>query len=236
MEIRYIQGQVGTLKLGKIWFLIILAPNVLSTYCCFLSVLIINSMVDKWWLSHSMSSTYTSSQSTLRKSFLLLFVIHLLNFTRVAISFYKYLFSYTKYVIFGQQEILQAFSYIPLKYLLHVLRTSVLSSGKSHFSSSSSFPAAAAAAKSLQLYPTLCDPIDGSPPGSTIPGILQVRTLKRVAISFSNAWKWKVKVKPFSHVRLLATPWTAAYQVPPSMGFSRQEDWSGLPLPSLAPD
>ena len=78
---------------------------------------------------------------------------------------------------------------------------------------------AAAAAKSLQSCPTLCDPIDGSPPGSPIPGILQARTLEWVAISFSNAWKWKVKVKALSHVRLFATPWTAAYQAPPSMGF-----------------
>ena len=92
--------------------------------------------------------------------------------------------------------------------------------------------AAAAAAKSLQSCPTLCDPGDSSPPGSTVPGILQARTLEWVAISFSNAWKWKVKVKPLSRVRLFATPWTAAYQAPPSMGFSRQEYWSGLPLPS----
>ena len=91
---------------------------------------------------------------------------------------------------------------------------------------------AAAAAKSLQSCPTLCDPIDSSPPGSAIPGILQARTLEWIAISFSNAWKWKVKVKSLSHVRLFATPWTAAYQAPPSMGFSRQEYWSGVPLPS----
>ena len=91
---------------------------------------------------------------------------------------------------------------------------------------------AAAAAKSLQSCPTLCDPIDGSPPGSAIPGILQARTLEWVAISFSIVWKWKVKVKSLSHVRLVATPWTAAYQAPPSMGFSRQEYWSGVPLPS----
>ena len=69
----------------------------------------------------------------------------------------------------------------------------------------------AAAAKSLQSCPTLCDPIDGSPPGSPVPGILQTRTLEWVAISFSNAWKWKVKVKSLSHIQLLATPWTAAY-------------------------
>ena len=89
--------------------------------------------------------------------------------------------------------------------------------------------AAATAAKSLQACPTLCDPIDGSPPGSSIPGILQARIPEWVAISFSNAWKWKVKVKSLSRVWLLATPWTAAYQAPPSMGFSKQEYWSGVP-------
>ena len=88
--------------------------------------------------------------------------------------------------------------------------------------------------KSLQSCLTPCDPTDGSPPGSAVPGILQARTLEWVAISFSNAWKWKVKMKSLSRVRLLATPWTAAYQAPPSMGFSRQEYWSGLPLPSLS--
>ena len=76
---------------------------------------------------------------------------------------------------------------------------------------------AAAAAASLQSCRTLCNPIDGSPP-----------------ISFSSAWEWKVKVNLFSLVRLLATPWTAAHQAPPSMGFSRQEYWSGLSLPSEA--
>ena len=91
---------------------------------------------------------------------------------------------------------------------------------------------AAAAAKSLQSCPTLCDPIDGSPSGSPVPGILQARTLEWVAISFSSAWKWKVKVKSLSRVRPSATPWTAAFQAPPSMGFSSQEYWSGVPLPS----
>ena len=86
-------------------------------------------------------------------------------------------------------------------------------------------------AKSLQSCPTLCDPIDGSPPGFPVPGILWARTLEWVAISFSNAWKWKVKVKLLSRVRPSATPWTAAFQAPPSMGFSRQEYWSGVPLP-----
>ena len=92
--------------------------------------------------------------------------------------------------------------------------------------------AAAAAAKSLQSCPTLCNPMDSSPPGSPVPGILQARTLEWVAIYFSNAWKWKVKVKSLSCVRLLATPWTAAHQAPLSTGFSRQEYWSGVPLPS----
>ena len=88
------------------------------------------------------------------------------------------------------------------------------------------------AAKSLQSCLTLCDPLDGSPPGSAVPGILQARILEWAAISFSNAWKCKVKVKLFSHVRLFVTPWTAAHQAPLPMGFSRQEYWSGLPLPS----
>ena len=85
----------------------------------------------------------------------------------------------------------------------------------------------AAATKSLQLCPTLCDPIDGSPPGSPFPGILQARTLEWAAISFSNAWKWKVKVKSLS-----LSDSSAAYQAPPSMGFYRQEYWNGVPLPS----
>ena len=86
-------------------------------------------------------------------------------------------------------------------------------------------------AKSLQSCPTLCNPTDGSPPGSPVPGILQARALEWVAISFSNAWKWKVEVKSLSRVRPSVTPWTAALQAPPSMGFSRQEYWSGVPLP-----
>ena len=93
--------------------------------------------------------------------------------------------------------------------------------------------AAAAAAKSLQSCLTLWDPIDGSPPGSPVPGILRARTLEWVAISFSNAWKWKVKGMSLSRVQLLATPWSAAYQAPAPMGFSRQEYWSWVPLPSL---
>ena len=89
-----------------------------------------------------------------------------------------------------------------------------------------------AAAKSLQSCPTLCDPVDSSLSGSPVPGILQARILEWVAISFSNAWRWKVKAEPLSRVWLWATPWTAAYRAPPSMGFSRQEYWSGVPLPS----
>ena len=104
---------------------------------------------------------------------------------------------------------------------------------KNHFWLSGTIEAfaAAAAAKSLQSCLTLCDPIDGSPPGSPVPGILQARVLEWAAISFSNAWKWKVKMKSLSHAWLLATPWTAARQAPPPMGFSKQEYWSGLPLP-----
>ena len=85
-----------------------------------------------------------------------------------------------------------------------------------------------------QSCPTLCAPRDSSPIGSSVPGILQARTLEWVAISFSNAWKWKGKVKSLIRVRLFATPWTAAYQAPPSVGFSRPEHWNGLPLPSPA--
>ena len=92
--------------------------------------------------------------------------------------------------------------------------------------------ATAAAAKSLQSCPTLCDPIDGSPTGCPVPGILQARTLEWVAISFSSAWKWKVKVKSLSRVWPSPTPWTAAYQAPLSMGFSSQEYWSGVSSPS----
>ena len=95
------------------------------------------------------------------------------------------------------------------------------------------FPVAAAA-KSLQSCPTLCNPIDGSPPGSSFPRILQAKTLEWGAISFSNVWKWKVKVMSLSVIWLLATPWTAAHQAPRSMGFTMQEHWSGVLLPSLS--
>ena len=135
------------------------------------------------------------------------------------------------------QQMLAIWSLVPLPFL-----KPAWTSGSSRFTycwslawriSSITLLECAAAAKSLQSCPTLCDPIDGSPPGSPIPGILQARTLECVAISFSNAWKWKVKVKSLSRVRPSATPWTAAFQAPPSMGFSRREYWSGVPLPWL---
>ena len=131
---------------------------------------------------------------------------------------------------------------VPQPYLLHLLPPSRLkvmglqggpSSWAQHSGTSLSLEVftSLAAAKSLQSCPTLCNPTDGSPPGSPVPGILQARTLEWAAIS-SNAWKWKVKVKSLSRFRLFATPWNAAYQAPPSIGFSRQEYWSGVPLPS----
>ena len=86
--------------------------------------------------------------------------------------------------------------------------------------------------EATQLCLTLCDPIDGSPSGSPVPEILQARTLEWIAISLPNAWKRKVKVKSLNRVRLFETPWTAAHQAPQSMGFSKQEYWSEVPLPS----
>jgi len=127
---------------------------------------------------------------------------------------------------------------IPLKKLCHLKwsqRTMAIKWNFSGFKSSDLYYISCAVVvvvKSLQSCPTLGDPIDGSPPGSPVPGILQARTLEWVAISFSNAWKWKVKVKSLSRVWLFVIPWTAAYQAPPSMGFSRQEYWSGVPSPS----
>ena len=113
-----------------------------------------------------------------------------------------------------------AMAWWPLLFLAHL------------FLAASGLYTISAAAKSFQSSPTLCDPIDSSPPGSTVPGILQARTLEWVAIFFSNAWRWKVKVKSLSRFQLWVTPWSAAYQAPPSLGFSRQEYWSGVPLPS----
>ena len=123
---------------------------------------------------------------------------------------------------------IQVYALMPKKLKQNISRTNTLKRCPLHHLS------ALLSAKSIQLCPTLCDPMDGSPSGSPVPGILQARTLERVAISFSNAWKWKVKVKSLSHVQLFATPWTAAHLAPPSMGFSRQESWSGVPLPSPA--
>ena len=117
--------------------------------------------------------------------------------------------------------------YILLWYLLHFLLIKVIPWDVYFYTRHRFF-----AAKSLQSCLTLWDSIDGSPPGPAVPGILQARTLEWVAISFSNACKWKVKVKSLSHIQLSATPWTAAYQAPPSMRFSRQKYWSGVPLPS----
>ena len=139
-----------------------------------------------------------------------------------------------------QFQLLSGYSQICLTHLS--LFYSILNMSQTSWNSTSEyFTVAAAAAKSLQSCPTLCpscptlcDPTDSSPPGSPVPGILQARTLEWVAISFSSAWKWKVKVKSLSHVWLLATPWAATYQASPSMGSSRQEYWSGVPWPSLA--
>ena len=108
----------------------------------------------------------------------------------------------------------------------------ILFENRFHSAAHVKYNGAAAAANLLQSCLTLCDPIDCSSPGSPIHRILQARTLEWVPIPFSNAWKWKVKVKSLNRVRLFATPWTAAYQAPPSMGFSRQEYWSWVPSPS----
>ena len=125
------------------------------------------------------------------------------------------------------------FILIPVSLTISISQCNCFLSPRYILKASISQVAAAAPAKSLQSCPTLCDPRDSSPPGSPIPGILQARALEWVAISFSNAWKWKVKVKSLCRVRLLVTPWTATHQAPPSIGFSRQQYWSGVTLPSL---
>ena len=123
-------------------------------------------------------------------------------------------------------------TFFPNELLLKTTPPNFLLPSIKHCSPLYSLDLSTAAAKLLQSCTTLYDPIDGGPPGSPVPGILQARTLEWVAISFSNAWKGKVKVKSLCRVQLFATPWSAAYQAPPSMGFSRQEYWSGVPLPS----
>jgi len=134
------------------------------------------------------------------------------------------------------QWILAIWSLVPLPFL-----SPAWTSGSSRFTYSWSLAwrilsitllACAAAAKSLQPCLTRYNPIDGSPPGSPVPGILQARTLEWVVISFSKSWKWKLKVNSLSRVWLLVTPWTAAHQAPLSMGVSRWEYWSESPVPS----
>ena len=140
-------------------------------------------------------------------------------------------------VIFPNQNLYRSAKYTSVQFSCSVVSGSLWSHGLQHtrLPCPSPTPAATATTKSLRSCLTLCDPRDSSPPGSPVPGILQARTLEWVAISFSNAWKWKVKVKSLSSIQLLATPWTVAYQAPPSMGFSRPEYWSGVPLPSPSP-
>ena len=124
-------------------------------------------------------------------------------------------------------------NYLRCSMLIHLLQTCVIFLFPLYVLISPSHTLLdAAAAKLRQSCPTLCDPTDGSPTGSSVPGILQARILEWVAIPFSNAWKWKAKVKSLSRVWLCATPQTAAHPAPPSMGLSRQEYWSGVPLPS----
>ena len=161
----------------------------------------------------------TLSQSSLRLSSFLLILFSLF----LSASFISTTLSSTSLILSFASVILLL---IPSRVLL-ISFIALFVIDRLFFISSSS-----AAAKSLQSCLTLCNPIDGLLPGSSVPGILQERILEWVAISFSNAWKWKVKVKLLSHVWLLATSWTAAYQAPLSMGFSRQEYWSGVPLPS----
>ena len=154
------------------------------------------------------------------------------NFKRIS-PLFKFLYTnfYINiyYFVYGSSTVLNW--HLFLNRQAPKLRTKAVSSFKG-----ATFPCftlmPAAVAKSLQSCPTLCNPIDSSPPGSPVPGILQKRTLEWVAIYFPNAWKWKVKVKSLGCVWPSVTPWTADHQVPPSMGFSKQEYWSGVPLPS----
>ena len=164
-----------------------------------------NSVLLTWWISHSGSEEWPTELQT-----------HLHKESRaMMLGLYPYTLSlnWIQTSPWGLPKFIFSEIYLFLKRLSKVIP-------------------AAAAAKSFQSCPTLCDHTDGSPIGSSVPGILQGRLLEWVAISFSNAWKWKVKGKSLSCVRLLATPWTVAHQAPPSMRFSRQEHWSGFPFPS----
>ena len=196
-----------------------------TSNCCFLTCIQISHEVGKVvWYSHPL------------RNFPQFIVIHTVKefdiVNKAEVDVFLELTSF-----FDIQWMLAIWSLVPLPFLNPAWTT-----GSSRFTycwslawrilSITLLACAAAAAKSLQSCPTLCDLIDGSPPGSSVPGILQARTLEWVAISFSNAWKWKVKGKSLSCVRLFATPWTPAYQALPSMGFSRQEYWSGVPSPS----
>ena len=178
-----------------------------------------------WWNTHT--HTHTHTEESLRVKLFLSFFFFLVSCT--SLFFWNYPSIVLSVFPTALYDIVEL---VTLTALNKVLRRPGAIIWRAFVSALPSGTAAAAAAKSLQSCPTLLDLIDGSPPGSPIPGILQTRTLQWVAISFSNAWKWKVKGKSLSCVRLLATSGTAAYQAPPSMGFSRQEYWSGVPLPS----
>ena len=183
-----------------------------SSNCCFLTYMQVSQEAGKVvWYSHLFINTYKiiyiNNQNNRNTNSLQIFVEHL--------PFYIILYCLFK---------------INFYWIIVALQCCVILYCLSSVNNVTVF--LCAAAKSLQSCPTLCDPIDGSPLGSSVPGILQARTLEWVAISSSNAWKCKVKVKSLSRIWLLATPWTAAYQAPPSTGFSRQEYWNGVPLPS----
>ena len=174
-------------------------------------------------LSHSIVSLF-SLHWFLRKAFLSLLAICWNSaFKWVYLSFSPLLFPFSSFTAICKTSSGNHFAFLHFFFWgLVLIPVSYTVSPTSIHSSSGTLSirsAAAAAAKSLQSCPTLCDHIVGSPLVSSVPGILQARILEWVAISFSNAWKWKVK--SVSHARLLATPWTAAYQAPPSMGFSR---------------
>ena len=145
---------------------------------------------------------------------------------------FKFCLPLGKHPCFLYPRIFNVITYISDQIILGIVKVSLASTHSVPIGWPSPSWQLKVSAKSLQSCQTVCDPIDSSPPGSPVPGILQARTLEWVAISFSNAWKWKVKVKSLSRVWPSATPWTAAFQAPLSMGFSRQEYWSGVPLPS----